>query len=83
MWNSVKNVAANQFLPEPELVAFAVSNEEHFGIDLTDHLNPFVSNWHVDAMIDMFRKTEPVLCANVWAEKTKLLKHKNAELITQ
>lgn len=78
MWNQVQYVAVSQFLPEPELVAFAIENTDKYSIDREAKTNvPYVGTWYVDAMLKDFRAAFPELCERTRAEKIAAMKERS------
>ena len=76
MWNPVRLVAKNRFLPEQELIVFAVVNEDKYRIDtacdgtVTD---PWVGNFWVDQLINDFAAAYPQLCEHARADAIRQL----------
>ena len=77
MWNPVNYVAVGRFMPEQELVDFAVKNEAKYGIEIVTPTHVLVNTWHVDQMCEDFRKEFPELCERVRAEKVAALLKEN------
>jgi len=78
MWNTTKMIASNQFLPEAELTAFAIANEDKYGVDIDKNGVPWISNWYVDSLMKDFRALNTELCEHVRDEKIAELRARNA-----
>ena len=77
MHNPVSFVARSQFLPEQELVDFAVKHSEKYSIEVVTPTHVIVSNWFVDKMLKDFRAEFPELCDLTRLEKIAELKERN------
>lgn len=80
MWNPVKLVASNMFLPETEFMEFALKNEDKYRIDVSNPAIPEVGNFWVDALIKDFRAAFPDLCARVRQERIAQFHNKELRL---
>jgi hypothetical protein len=79
MWNPVNYVAVGRFMPEQELVDFAISNEAKYGIDIVTPTHVLVNTWHVDKMVEDFQNEFPDLCRDTRIAKVAELKAKNVQ----
>lgn len=79
MWNAVERIAKDMFMPEAELIAFAEANEDKYSVDTKVKGDPWVSNWHCDAMLKDFRAQNTELCERVRDEKIAALRAENAK----
>ena len=77
MWNAVERIAKDMFMPEAELIAFAEANEAKYSVDVKTKGDPWVSNWHSQALIDDFRAQNMELCERVYEEKVAAMKAAN------
>jgi hypothetical protein len=77
MWNNINYVAIGRFLPEQELLNFAVKNADKYGIDVVTPTHVLVNTWYVDQMCEDFRNEFPELCEQVRAEKVAVLHKEN------
>lgn len=77
MWNPVHFVAKSRFMPEAELVDFALKNQDKYGIEVVTPTHILVNNWYVDEMCNDFREQNTELCERTRTERVAALKKEN------